>query len=201
MSRRDFFDSVANHWDEMLDLERIQLLVQQGLESFNIKPNERVLDLGCGTGVLIGCLLEHLGPQGKIEAVDFSSQMLLHAAKKHVDPRICFSLADATLLPFSNESIDRIICLSCWPHFPNPNAVIIEMHRTLKPNGFFHVWHVDSRETINNIHKNADQKIHDDILEDAQTLSQRIRQQGFLIIKQQDNKNSYLVTAQKAVHP
>jgi len=92
-----------------------------------------------------------------------------------------------------------VVCFSAWPHFPDPEAVILEMRRILKPGGRLHVWHTSSRDKINDIHKNVHQAVCRDMLEPADRLARRMRRAGFSIEDQRDDADAYLVTARKDV--
>jgi ubiquinone/menaquinone biosynthesis C-methylase UbiE len=197
MNRREYFDHLSDHWDEFYETDRVRPLLKEGLRAFAVDPQEHVIDLGCGTGVLLGCLLDHLGPAGRVHAVDFSAKMIEKAKAKHNDRRVNFLTADARSIPVPDASIDRVICFSAWPHFPDPEPVIKELLRVLKPGGRLHIWHVDSREKINDIHKHAHQSVHHDVLEAADQLCDRMCQEGLVIEDQRDDQDAYLVTARK----
>jgi ubiquinone/menaquinone biosynthesis C-methylase UbiE len=197
MNRREYFDDLANRWDDFYDTDRVRPLLIDGLCRLAVEPGEQVIDLGCGTGALLGCLLEHLGPQGRVHAVDFSPRMIEKAKAKHQDDRVSFLVADAGKIPVPDASMDRVLCFSAWPHFPDPDAVIKELLRLLKPGGRLHVWHVDSREKINDIHKHAHAAVHHDILESADQLCGRMCRMGLVIEEQRDDQDTYLITARK----
>ena len=197
MNRREYFDDLANRWDDFYDTDRVRPLLIDGLCRLAVEPGEQVIDLGCGTGALLGCLLEHLGPEGRVHAVDFSPRMIEKAKAKHRDDRVSFLVADAGQIPVPDASMDRVLCFSAWPHFPDPDAVIKELLRLLKPGGRLHVWHVDSREKINDIHKHAHAAVHHDILESADQLSNRMGSAGLVVEEQRDDQEVYLITARK----
>ena len=197
MNRREYFDDLANRWDDFYETDRVRPLLVDGLRRLAVDPVEQVIDLGCGTGALLGCLLEHLGPEGRVHAVDFSPRMIEKAKAKHHDDRVSFLVADASRIPVPNASMDRVLCFSAWPHFPDPDAVIKELLRLLRPGGRLHVWHVDSREKINDIHKHANAAVHHDILEPADQLSNRMRSVGLAVEDQHDDQETYLITARK----
>jgi ubiquinone/menaquinone biosynthesis C-methylase UbiE len=198
MNRQAFFDEIAERWDEICKSEQVLRPLNATLARFNIGVDERVVDLGCGTGVLTGCLLEHLGEKGRVEAVDFSTNMIRLAEKKHPDGRVRFHCCDATRLPLDDGCIDRVLCFSTWPHFPDPDAVTREAKRILKPGGYFHIWHVESREKINSIHREAGPPIENDLLEEINTLAGRLINAGFTITEQIDDADSYLASAERS---
>ncbi len=151
----DYFDSIADKWDGWMDMDSINRRISAGLSRFGITAGECVLDVGCGTGNLTRKLLERLDESGRVMAVDVSPQMIELAKAKNPDPRSVFHVADVCCLPVEDRSLDRVLCFSMWPHVEEPEKALLEIKRVLKPGGFLHIWHIDSRETINHIHANA----------------------------------------------
>jgi SAM-dependent methyltransferase len=82
-----------------------------------------VLDVGCGEGELAG----HL-PAGAWVGVDASARMLARAPEPH-------HRADATALPFSDESFGSIALLYVLYHLTDPARALGEAHRVLRPGG------------------------------------------------------------------
>lgn len=90
----------------------------------------RVLDLGCGTGdVLEGLPRDIL----KVTGVDFVPEMAATAASTHPTDR--FAAADATRLPFGDNTFDAITCLGVLEYIPEPRRVLAECARLLRPGG------------------------------------------------------------------
>jgi SAM-dependent methyltransferase len=192
---RDWFDRRAADWDTLMPLERILPALRAGLEELDLRPDERVLDLGCGTGVLTGVLLERLGPRAAIEAVDLAPGMLERARAKHPDRRVRFHQAEASSVPLPPGSVDRVLCYAAWPHFEDPDGVARELHRLLRPGGLLHVWHLDGRATIDRIHHEAGGSVGRDKLEPAERLAARLTRAGFTVTECRDEPDRYRVSA------
>jgi len=195
--KRDFFDGIAAKWDGWVKPDVLGAALRRGLERFNVGPNETVIDLGCGTGNLTQALLVRLSDHGRVIAVDFSPRMLDEARRKVRDPRVEWINAAAKSLPLDDASADRIICFSAWPHFSSPHDVTLEMRRALKPGGLLHVWHTESRETINAIHAGAGEAIRQDLLAPATELAQLLEGCGFEVLAAEEDDAHYLVAARK----
>lgn len=193
--RISYFDSMADTWDELIAVSELQPRLRDGLRRLGVGTGEHILDLGCGTGVLLGTILDHMGPEGRVDAVDFSPRMIARAKEKHRDGRITFHIARASAVPLPPGSVDRVICFSAWPHFTDQEAVIDEMHRLLRRGGRVHVWHVDSRDTINDIHRNAGEAVRRDMLEPASDLARRFSAADFELDEVVDSSDTYLVSA------
>ncbi len=196
--RREYFDSIAEEWDGWMDLDRVTARLANGLDAFGIGPDETVLDIGCGTGNLTRALLGRLSDQGRVLAVDISPWMIAAARRKIDDRRVRWLVADATRLSLPSAAADRAICFSVWPHFPKPAAVAHELHRILGPGGLLHVWHIDSRETINHIHAEAGEAVRGDVLRPAKEVARLLQAAGFYPQAEVDDDDEYLVSARKA---
>lgn len=99
----------------------------------------KVLDLCAGT---LDMTLEYLkqNPASEVWAVDFSEKMLHHGEKKipeNLRSQIHCVQADATHLPFDSETFSAVFCAYGIRNLPEPSAGLKEIHRVLKPNGFF----------------------------------------------------------------
>lgn len=106
-----FFDRAATGWDERTAAGSADHLaaLAAGLDELKLRP-ERVLDLGCGTGA--GTLfLAREFPTASIRGVDLSAEMIGRAqAKIGLDPdaRVSFKVADASKLPYGEDSFDLV---------------------------------------------------------------------------------------------
>jgi len=100
-----------------------------------------LLETATGTGVVTEALAQTL-PGVTIVATDLNQPMLDHAATKPALSRVQFRQADASQLPFDNESFDAVVCQFGAMFFPNRPAAFGEVYRVLKPGGrfLFNVW-------------------------------------------------------------
>jgi SAM-dependent methyltransferase len=104
-------------------------------------PGLVVADLGCGTGRTVRALLGHPGAPARIEALDRGSALdddLLG------DVRVVSRLADLDEpLPFDDASIDRVVSMNVIEGVADPDALLRECHRVLRPGGLAVVGHTD----------------------------------------------------------
>lgn len=102
------------------------------LEPLKLTGNERVLDVGCGTGELGRRLLERW-PRLRATGIDISPNMLRRAAEKQAGA--AFLAADAWRLPLAAESFDVVYCANAFHYFRLPGPALAEMRRVLRPTG------------------------------------------------------------------
>lgn len=192
-----FFDGIAEQWDGWEDLDALAVRLAAGLEELGVGPDESVLDVGCGTGNLTRALLERLSPAGRVLAVDISPRMLDAARRKIDDSRVSWRCEDAACLSAAAASLDRVICCSAWPHFPDPRAVAAEFRRVLRPGGRLHVWHLISRQQVNAIHAGAGEAVRRDVLPPAAETAALLAESGFAAAAVRDDDRGYLVNARR----
>lgn len=100
-----------------------------------VKPDQRVLEIGCGTGLItlsIAPCVQH------VTATDISPQMIAIAQDKARSQRITnvdFRVADGYALPFDDQAFDMVLVFNILHIVKEPTAVLREAHRLLKPDG------------------------------------------------------------------
>ena len=96
-----------------------------------------VLEIAAGTGRVTRHIREHIPPPAKLIASDISEDMLAVAKKKlnHLD--IDWQNIDAQQLPFSDSSIDLVVCCFGYMFVPDKPKAFAEVYRVLKPGGLF----------------------------------------------------------------
>jgi len=194
-----FFDGIADEWDGWEDLDALSRKLARGLDELGVGRDERVVDIGCGTGNLTRALLDRLSPEGRVLAVDISPRMIAVAKSKVSDARVSWHIANARVLSGSDASFDRVICYSVWPHFDDPGEVAAELRRLLRPGGRLHVWHLLAREKINEIHASAGEAVRGDVLPAATETAALLERAGFEVERSIDDAERYLVTARRPV--
>jgi SAM-dependent methyltransferase len=98
------------------------------------KDEERIIDVGCGTGSLSATIVEQAQVQ-RVDGVDFSSIYADYAAEHHADPRLHFRVGDACALPFEADTYDRALSLLMLHFVPDPLRAVSEMRRVTRPGG------------------------------------------------------------------
>jgi ubiquinone/menaquinone biosynthesis C-methylase UbiE len=99
-----------------------------------VKTGERVLDVGCGTGIYT---LELARRDVHVVGVDPSMEMILIAREKFRQTGLkgCFICGSAEFLPLRSERFDLALAVTSLCFVRHPDQAIQEAHRILKPSG------------------------------------------------------------------
>ena len=108
------------------------------LTALNLKPGEVIADIGAGSGYFTFPIAHHLGPEGKVYAVDVSPDMILHLNRRIRDLKttnVVSVLADPDdpLLP--EQSVNRFFICDVWHHVESPSKYLGMIKKMLKPGG------------------------------------------------------------------
>jgi SAM-dependent methyltransferase len=106
------------------------------------RPLRRVLEIAAGTGVLTRHLASALPDSVAIVATDLNPAMLEQAAATGTSRPVEWRQADASLLPFADQSFDAVVCQFGAMFFPDKARAFAEVRRVLRPGGLFlfNVW-------------------------------------------------------------
>lgn len=156
---KTFFDSLADHWDDnMVINEKTMDLI---LSNAGIKSNVKVLDVACGTGVLIPYYFDR-GAE-TVTAIDISSEMIKIAEGKFKSMNVEFICDDAVKHTFDTQ-FDNIVVYNAFPHFGNPEGLISNLSSCLKNGGKLTIAHGMSRDRINAHHCNISKNLFVDLI-------------------------------------
>lgn len=101
-----------------------------------VQPGERVVDIGCGTGVTTKELLRFVGTAGSVLGVDVSGPMLARARENlGQDPRLTLVQADATAYVFPAQSFDLVLSRMGVMFFAEPAKSFANIRLALRHGG------------------------------------------------------------------
>jgi ubiquinone/menaquinone biosynthesis C-methylase UbiE len=117
-----------------------QPLKQRTRELLEIKPGDRVIDVGCGPGIDTIALGHLVGPSGFVAGLDHDQGMIQAAtetAARYADvfPRIHHVVADARSIPFQTAAFDACQCERVLQHLKEADLAFAEMVRVVRPGG------------------------------------------------------------------
>jgi len=94
-----------------------------------------VLDVGCGTGLLLRLLAARQPEEEELIGIDAAAGMIATARSMANDSRLSFSEAVAEDLPFPGESFDLVVSTTSFDHWEDQGAGLSECARVLAPAG------------------------------------------------------------------
>jgi ubiquinone/menaquinone biosynthesis C-methylase UbiE len=107
----------------------------------DLREGERVLEVGCGTGVLSLLAKMIVGEGGAVEGIDIAPKMVARARQKaeKAGLPINFRVASIDELPYGDGIFDAVISSMMFHHLPLPvkGRGLEEVYRVLKPGGRF----------------------------------------------------------------
>jgi len=100
-----------------------------------VAPNQRVLDVACGTGVLACAAAAMVGSDGGVAGVDPNEDMLAVARRKRTTVAVEWRIGCAESLPFPDGTFDAVVSQFGFMFFEDRCAALREMARVLRPGG------------------------------------------------------------------
>ncbi len=106
-------------------------------ERLELRSVRHALDVGCGKGHWGRTLLPCLGPHARVGGVDREEVWVKEASADVDAERVSYRVGRAEALPFDDASFDLVTCQTLLMHVAEPERVLREMHRVLRPGGLF----------------------------------------------------------------
>ncbi len=128
----EYFENRSQYKDQ----KRVNYALKKLL---NPKNEEKILDVGCGTGVLTRLIGSSLFPKGSITGIDISNHFIALARNYVQDLKyksiINFDVGDAENLPYPDEYFDATFATRLLIYIHDPQHAVKEMKRVVKENG------------------------------------------------------------------
>ena len=133
-----------NNWFDFLkqyeDIKELKTISKDLIFISDIKPDNKVLDIGTGTGRIAFEAYKNIGEKGYVTGIDFEQENIDFCNRKCKENNFCdnINFLNADLnnrLPFPDEHFDIIYSRSVLMHIENKKHVLQELYRVLKPNG------------------------------------------------------------------
>lgn len=136
-------DLGRNYWlvvgpQTRADFDRLAQVKKQHLIDLGLHPDARILDVGCGTGLLAQALEGYLSDRGRYVGTDLAPQAIEFCQARYRRPNFHFQVNEPTTLPLVDETFDCIAFYSVFTHtYADETALLLgEAKRLLAPKGF-----------------------------------------------------------------
>jgi len=150
----EFFDArpPLYPWPHLLRKAGLQLVCKpreafwhQAFDQLGINAGDRLLDVGCGTGIWLDRLEAEYGALGS--GIDVSKACLNEAAGENetTRPLACGDVVD---LPFASNVFDVVICLDVLEHIVRQERCLGELTRVLRPEGRLLLWTINRNQAF-----------------------------------------------------
>ncbi|MFD3540429.1 class I SAM-dependent methyltransferase [Streptomyces sp. NPDC058662] len=143
---QEFFGARAADWDSKFPADEPAFTT--AVTDFGLRPGDRVLDAGCGTGRALTALRAAVGPSGTVLGVDLTPQMLDAARRGGRAVAGVLLLADVTRLPLRDAALDAVFAAGLIAHLPDPAANLRELARVVRPGGRLALFHPIGRAAL-----------------------------------------------------
>ena len=184
-SIKSFFDTLASSWDEKMIKD--DHIINKILDDGHV-DNCKVLDVACGTGVLIPYYLDR---GCTVKGIDLSSEMIKIASNKYKDVEfICGDVEE-----YNGDKFDNIIIYNAFPHFIDRDKLIKHIATLLNEGGYLNITHGMSREKINRHHSGKASPYSKELCSGKELAS--IMSKYFMVEKIVDNNDYYHVLGKK----
>src|SRR5215470_15395565 len=115
-------------------------ITEKTLRLMNLRPGERVLDLGCGSGWASRLLARMVGdgPQGfgQVVGVDISDEMVRQARAGSKDfENVMFVVGSAAQVPWEENFFDKVLSVESFYYYPDQDRALAELFRVMAPQG------------------------------------------------------------------
>ena len=133
-----------NRWAQAGEGEKMERhhldITEKTIRRMNLRPGERVLDLGCGSGWATRILARMVseGPQGfgQVVGLDVSDEMIrqARAASKDFD-NVLYVWGSAQQIPWEENFFDKVLSVESFYYYPDQDRALAELFRVMAPRG------------------------------------------------------------------
>ena len=133
-----------NRWAEAGEGEKMRNhhldITEKTLRLMDLRPGERVLDLGCGSGWATRLLARLVGdgPEGfgQVVGLDVSDEMIRQARHESKEfDNILYVWGSAQQIPWEENFFDKVLSVESFYYYPDQDRALKELFRVMAPKG------------------------------------------------------------------
>ncbi|MFN8512252.1 MAG: methyltransferase domain-containing protein [Thermomicrobiales bacterium] len=135
----------VRYLDTTRGTEFFREIKRRSLSLLDLRPGDRVLDVGCGTGDEVIALAEMIGPSGLAVGADFSATMVAEGRQRATELGLpcVFLQSDVQHLPFPDCSFDGCRAERLLQHVPDADLALRELVRVARAGASIVIWEAD----------------------------------------------------------
>ena len=140
----DILQQEFNRWAEAGEGEKMERhhldITSKTIRLMDLRPGDRVLDLGCGSGWATRLLARLVtdGPEGfgQVVGVDVSDEMIRQARAASKDfENILYAWGSAQQIPWEENFFDKMLSVESFYYYPDQDRALAELFRVMAPHG------------------------------------------------------------------
>ncbi|WP_415953089.1 class I SAM-dependent methyltransferase [Streptomyces sp. KLOTTS4A1] len=143
---QEFFTARADGWDARFPDDGPAY--EAGVAALALRPGDRVLDAGCGTGRALPALRAAVGTEGTVLGADLTPAMLQAAVRAGRGAQGALLLADVSRLPLRDGALDAVFAAGLISHLPEPASNLRELARVVRTGGRLALFHPIGRRAL-----------------------------------------------------
>jgi ubiquinone/menaquinone biosynthesis C-methylase UbiE len=140
--RDEFNQWAAEGKGEEMEAHHISI-TEQTMALMDLKPGDRVLDLGCGAGWASRLMAKEVAngtKPGQVVGIDVADEMIRRARAGSVDfDNVMFVVGSAQQIPWEENFFDKVLSVESFYYYADQERALAELFRVMAPKGHLYI--------------------------------------------------------------